>query len=273
MRAPRVLRVVENPEDQFMARERESFSRLLLEHLPPIVYADLSRSSSGDWIGAYCPTYPDIKDESGGEVVIDDSLRAGVLREAHKRRRLLSAYAHEATHRLCMAETKANQAHGAVFAAVCAALSARILGDWKHGMHQIGWYDAQDCPDLGLAIEHAARFAEEHFQSGAKAEALPALARESWASALSAAKGAAAGLMMEAERSRASMGRAEAKAARLEDDLKRERDRGWRASLAAQDAYKEAEAARAEKTLGWMEIAAAMGMAALFGAILAKALL
>lgn len=249
--APRVLRVVEDLNDDFMESERESFGRLLLENLPPIVFQDLSLINEGEGIGGRCPIWPSIPDASGGEVLIERTIRSGALTERARRRRLLSTYAHEVSHRITPEEIRAGQAHGAVFAAVCAALSARILGNWARGMDQVGWYEVQNCPQPGLALEHAAEFSKAHFESGVRARDLPDLARASWAARIARA------------------GEGEALAA----DLASAREEAARAGNARRALEGRALRAEREKTLGWGEILAGLALAAALGALFGGALL
>lgn len=268
---PRVLRVVEAPADDFMEAERESFARMLLEHLPPVEFRDFSGGPYDNNSG-FCPNWPVVGGPSGGEVVLDDSLRTGTLRPQIRRRRMLSTYAHETAHRLTRPEVDARQAHGAVFAAVCAALTARILGETERGLWQIGWYDVQDCPQAGLALEHAADFAKEHFGSGAPARDLPDLARSSWARRLSEAEAPAAAARAESAALRLQRDREAERAQSLEGRLATAERRREKAEERARERDRRALAAEKAKTLGWGEISGALFAAGLLGAILGSAL-
>ncbi len=271
--APRVLRVVEDLNDDFMESERESFGRLLLENLPPIVFQDLSLINEGEGIGGRCPIWPSIPDASGGEVLIERTIRSGALTERARRRRLLSTYAHEVSHRITPEEIRAGQAHGAVFAAVCAALSARILGNWARGMDQVGWYEVQNCPQPGLALEHAAEFSKAHFESGVRARDLPDLARQTTA-VLALLIGVRARDLPDLARASwaariARAGEGEALAA----DLASAREEAARAGNARRALEGRALRAEREKTLGWGEILAGLALAAALGALFGGALL
>lgn len=156
---------------------REEIDRLNARELPPVVYADLSGRSmaEGTPIGGYCPRSPDMPHMAGGEVVLHKGVADGVLSENSRARRLRGVYLHEIAHRQVPEE-----AHGPVFAAVCAALQYRASRSEEATICNIGWYEVQDAENPGAALNHAIEFARAHFDSAATFEELPDLARASW---------------------------------------------------------------------------------------------
>lgn len=171
----RVLKLIES-ECDFL--KPEDLAPALLDDIPPILLLDLGDYCEGRYAG-YCPNWPIFSKEGGGEIVMDSGL-VNPNRPKRTRRRLIATALHEFAHRLTPEESKANQAHGAVFGAVCFALTARCLG-MEEVKPEHSLYDIQDAPDKGAAFAFSLDFGSRHRESKVPARDLPSLAREEWA--------------------------------------------------------------------------------------------
>lgn len=238
------MRVLEFKETECDWLKPEDLAPALLDETPPILLADLGGYCGGQFSG-YCPTRPIFSKEAGGEIVVDSEL-VNPKRPERSRRRLLSTVLHEIAHRLTPEEIRGGQAHGAVFAAVCFALTARCLGAEDAKPH-LSLYDVQDAPDKAAAFAFAFDFGSRHLESGVPARELPALARAEWA-ALASARTFEAISRMEADR-RAEMAEAEA-------ETLRRRLSGAKARLAGLEAEKARRAERIRKVRPWLELSA-----------------
>lgn len=157
----------------------------LMKEIPPIMLADLSGYSDGNNSG-FCPNYPLFSKDAGGEVVLDCCL-VDPRRPEWSRRRLVSTTLHEISHRLTRDEVFSGQAHGAVFAAVCFALTSRCLGlDVANGSLRL--YDVSDAKDKSMAFGFAVDFGTRNSISQVPAEDLPGLARVEWNSLVCASE-------------------------------------------------------------------------------------
>lgn len=247
----------------------EQAERLLLTDPPPVRFVEIAERN-GEGVAGYCSYFPDMPQRGGGEVVIDQRIAEGVsmpISETRRRRRIAQIYTHEVAHRLTPRDS-----HGAVFAAVCAALTMRCFDNESETHAALGWYEVQDAERPGAALGHAIDFGRAHKQSGVPARDLPALAAASWGASHDEAW---------ARLKAAAMGEANDAIERAQELEKLAEDRLARAVIGTDKAVAmallEAEAERSAitaDTLSWSQIATGMALAAfvglLFGASLVR---
>lgn len=257
------MRILEIRETECEWLKPEDLAPALLDEAPPILLADLGEYCGGKFAG-YCPNWPIFAKQGGGEIVIDSAL-ADRRRPERTRRRLLSTALHEIAHRLTPEEIQAKQAHGAVFGAVCFALTARCLGLEDSKSH-LSLYDLQDAPDKAKAFGFAVAFGERHRESGVPARDLPGLARAEWSA-----------LALEGDRSRVALEEAARRARMAESEAQRAESEAGRLrrrlnALEAEAAALAAEKAERQRRIRRIRPLAEIGFAASFLLLLALAL-
>lgn len=251
----RVLKLIDS-KCEFL--KPEDLAPALLDDIPPILLLDLGDYCDGKFSG-YCPNWPIFSKEGGGEIVMDSAL-ADPRRPRRTRRRLIATALHEFAHRLTPEEIQAKQAHGAVFGAVCFALTARCLGMEEAKSH-LSLYDIQDAPDKGAAFAFAVDFGSRHRESGIPARDLPGLARAEWA-ALASRQAQERAAAVDASL-RAIQAEREARAAEGVADQLRVRLARAACRLADLDAEKDRKAKRIRKIRPFLEIGSAAAFLAL----------
>lgn len=252
------MRVLELKETECEWLKPADLAPALLDDIPPIFLFDLGDYCDGKFSG-YCPTWPIFAKEAGGEIVIDSAL-ADPRRPRRTRRKLIAITLHEIAHRLTPEEIEANQAHGAVFGAVCFALTSRCIGIAESKSH-FSLYDIQDAQDKGAAFAFAIDFASRHRESGIPARDLPGLARAEWA-ALSSRQAQERAAAVDASL-RAIQAEREARAAEGVADQLRVRLARAACRLADLDAEKDRKAKRIRKIRPFLEIGSAAAFLAL----------
>lgn len=258
---PKAFEVAPAIDPRLAPLSPEQARRLVMDDLPPVVFQDLSQWQGGDYAG-YCPRHPNMPNMGGGEVVIDRPLAMGETSEKARATRLAGIYVHELAHRLVPGEC-----HGPVFAAVCAAMTARTIEGADSLRARLRWYDVQDAENPGEALNHAIEFSHAHGRSEVPAKELPDLARASWT-----AWRAGAWACFEASRKRdAAVADLlnKAKLAAAEEALAAERARSAR--LSKQVAKARADAER-DKGCDWGNFWLACLACAMLGALLAVGL-
>jgi hypothetical protein len=246
--APKVFVTSESDQAALAPLTARQSASLLMNDLPPVSYVDLSRYGAHQPVSGFCPRNPIMPHLGGGEVVVDKGIAEGRLYEAARARRLSTIYVHELAHRLAPGD-----AHGAVFAAVCCALTFRMAESESEVRKALGWYEVQDAENPGAALNHAIEFGRLHKDSGEPGENLPRLAAESWSrwrdeawlDLLAKAK----------EWARARIESAESQSLLYEDKARRAIEAAALARVAA----------HAGRTLGWRSIAAFAAACGLVG--------
>lgn len=244
---PRAFVTAESADPSFAPLTPEQSAKLLLDDLPPVSYVDLSRYGTIQPVSGFCPRFPAMPHLGGGEVVIDLGIGQGRMYEAARVKRVAMIYLHELAHRLVPAE-----AHGAVFAAVCAALNARAHQDEEQGRKGLGWYEVQDAENPGAALNHAIEFGRLHARSAVPAKELAALAQASWSTWRDQAwKDLGAQARAWAQK-RIDEGEAEAEQANIAAIAARGSEIAAKAAMGR--ARRAAAAAVSERTIGWPRI-------------------